>query len=356
MKRTRRAWLGTVGAVGAAALAGCGGVVDGGTPGESGSPGGSGPPTAQGSLYLGHNIETLNDNIRDGGVPKDGIPAVDDPTFQSAETASLDDGAPVLGVARGGEAKAYPQYILVFHEIVNDTVGSDPVAVTYCPLTGTAQGFDRGETTFGVSGRLVNSNLIMYDRDTDSWWPQMAATAIRGPRKGETLSEFRVVWTTWGEWRAAHPDTVVLTEETGFQRRYGTDPYGRYNPRRGYYANDETLFEPLVSDDRAQPKRVVIGTRTDAGALAFDKQALLSERVLTGEIDGTTHVAVADPTLSTGSVYASPNDVPVEAVDGGYRVDGETHSPDTLPLERVLAFDGMWFAWAGFYPESPYVR
>jgi len=353
MKRTRRALLGTIGAVGAAALAGCGGLDSG--PAGGGTPRGPGPPTAE-SLYLGDDVEALRNNIRDGGVPKDGIPAIDDPSFQPAGAASLDDGAPVFGVARGDEPKAYPQYVLVFHEVVNDSVGGDPVSVTYCPLTGTAQGFERGETTFGVSGRLVNSNLTMYDRGTDSWWPQMVATAISGPREGETLEEFRVVWTTWGEWRAAYPGTAVLTENTGYQRRYGTDPYGRYNPPRGYYANDDLLFDPLVSDDRVPPKRVVIGTRTAAGALTFDKESLLAERVLIGAIDGTEHVAVADSTLSTGYVYANPDGVAVEPADGGYRVGGETHAADALPLERMLAFDGMWFAWAGFYPEVPYVR
>ncbi len=192
MERTRRAWLETLGAAGAAALAGCsGGVVDGLSDGRT--PSGPGPPVSEGELYIGHELDALNENITDGGVPKDGIPAVDEPTFQPAEAASLADDDVVYGVEWDGEAKAYPQYILVHHEIVNDTVRGDPVAVTCCPLTGTAQGFEHGETNFGVSGRLVNSNLTMYDRDTDSWWPQMVATAIRGPGKGETLEEFRVV-------------------------------------------------------------------------------------------------------------------------------------------------------------------
>jgi len=353
MDITRRALLGTVGAAGVGGFAGCGGFIDQLTGDEASGPG---PPGGPGSLYVGHDLETLRKNLTDGGVPKDGIPSIDEPKFQSPDAASLDDGAPVFGVARGGEAKAYPQYILVSHEIVNDTVGGDPVAVTYCPLTGTAQGFERGETTFGVSGRLVNSNLTMYDRDTDSWWPQVVATAIKGPREGETLAEFRVVWTTWGEWRSAYRETTVLSEETGYQRRYGSDPYGSYNPKQDYYANDNLLFDPLVSDDRAPPKRVVIGTRTAAGALTFDKQTLLSEQVLTGNIDGTQHVAVAEPTLSTGYVYANPGETAVTAADGGYRVDGETYAAESLPLDRVLAFDGMWFAWAGFYPEVPYVR
>lgn len=309
-----------------------------------------------GSLYLGHEIETLSENVVSGGVSKDGIPSIDDPQFRPAADAQLDDGEPVFGVVREDEAKAYPQYILTFHEIVNDTVGGDPVAVTYCPLTGTVQGFERGDVEFGVSGRLVNSNLTMYDRGTDTWWPQLLATGIDGPLAGETLQEFRLVWTTWGEWRRAHPETDLLTEETGYARNYGQGPYGQYNPVRGYYGSEDLLFEPLVSDDRAHPKRVVIGTRTADGALTFDKERLLDERVLTGSIAGTEYVAVAEDALSTGYVYANPDGVAVEAATDGYSVSGETHAADSLLLSRTLAFDGMWFAWAGFYPEVPYVR
>jgi hypothetical protein len=307
-------------------------------------------------LYVGHDIQTLSENLVSGGVPKDGIPSIDDPTFDNEPPSSLADGDPVFGVVRNGEPKAYPQYILTHHEIVNDTIGGESVAVTYCPLTGTAQGFERGETEFGVSGDLVNSNLTMYDRGTDSWWPQVTATAVRGPLTGEHLREFRVVWTTWGEWNAAYPDTAVLTEETGYSRRYGNDPYGSYNPRGGYYANDQTLFDPLTDDDRAEAKRVVIGTRTAEGALVFDKKRLLSQRVRTGTIADTEYVAVAAETLSTGYVYANPRARSVTAVEDGYRVDGEVYDADALPLDRTLAFDGMWFAWAGFYPEVSYVR
>jgi len=350
---SRRAWLGTVGALGLGGIAGCSGSAE--EAAES-TPTGDAPPTADGSLYLGHDTETLLDNVVSGGVPEDGIPSIDNPSFQPAGDATLADGHPVFGLVRDGEAKAYPQRILAQHEIVNDTVGGDPVAVTYCPLTGTAQGFERGDVEFGVSGRLVNSNLTMYDRGTDSWWPQMVATAIDGPLRGETLREFRVIWTSWGEWREQHPDTVRMTEETGYQRRYGDDPYGGYNPPSGYYASDRTLFDPLVSDGRAAPKRVVIGTRTADGALTFDKETLLAQRVLRGAIEGTEYVAVADEALSTGYVYANPEETDVESVDGGYNVGGDTYDAAELPLERSLAFDGMWFAWAGFYPEVPYVR
>ena len=316
---------------------------------------GAKPPTAERRLHLDYELGTLEENIVSGGVRKDGIPAIDDPTFADTPPEILAPDDPVFGVVRDGEAKAYPQYILVYHEIVNDVIAGDPVAVTYCPLTGTAQGFERGPVEFGVSGRLVNSNLTMYDRGTDSWWPQMLATAITGPLAGKSLREFRVTWTTWRRWSSAYPETTVLTEDTGFSRRYGFDPYGQYNEKRGYYSSTRTLFEPLQGDSRAHPKAVVIGTRTETGALAFDKETLLNQRVLTGHIDNTSYVAVADTDLETGYVYANPESATVGTADDGYTFEGTTHDADSLPLDRSLSFDAMWFAWAGFYPGSAYV-
>jgi hypothetical protein len=315
------------------------------------------PTTGEQNRYLGHDNGTLVEGVADGGVPKDGIPSIDEPTFAGVgeDGYSLDPGDPVFGVVRDGVAKAYPQYVLVHHEIVNDTLAGDPVVVSYCPLTGTAQGFERGDTEFGVSGKLVNSNLIMYDRGTDSWWPQIAATAIKGPMTGAGLQEFRVVWTTWERWREQYPETAVLTEDTGYSRRYGTDPYGSYNTKRGYYKSDRTLFDPIVSDARASPKDVVIGTRTGDGAIAFDKELLRSERVLTATLDGTEFVAVAEPSLATGYVYRNRTGKSVEPDGDGYRVDGGRYDAASLPLERSLAFDSMWFPWAGFYPETEYV-
>ena len=370
MDLSRRQLLATFGA--GMTLGGAGCVGDDSSNTGSGSAAGSGtgrdtvstategrdgpePPTADSRLYLDYDIGTLEENVVSGGVPKDGIPAIDDPTFADTPPDGLAPDDPVFGVVRDGEAKAYPQYILVHHEIVNDTIAGDPVAVTYCPLTGTAQGFERGPVEFGVSGRLVNSNLTMYDRGTDSWWPQMLATAIKGPLTGESLREFRVTWTTWARWADTYPETTVLTEETGFSRRYGVDPYGQYNEKRGYYSSSRTLFEPLQGDSRAHPKAVVIGTRTASGAVAFDKETLLNQRVLTGPIEDTSYVAVADSDLATGYVYANPESAAVEASDDGYTLDGTTHAADSLPLDRSLSFDAMWFAWAGFYPGSAYV-
>lgn len=355
MQQTRRRLLRSLGGLGVVGLAGCVSESDESAATETAA--GAEPPTTDQPRHLGHDYETLVEATTDGGVPKDGIPSIDEPTFAAVgeDGYSLDPGDPVFGVVRDGVAKAYPQYVLVHHEIVNDKLAGDPVAITYCPLTGTVQGFERGDTEFGVSGDLVNSNLIMYDRGTDSRWPQISATAIEGPLAGSGLEEFRMVWTTWERWRTQHPETVVLTEDTGYSRRYGTDPYGSYNTKRGYYKSDRTLFDPIVSDPRASPKDVVIGTRTSDGAIAFDKELLRSERVLTGALEGTEFVAVADPSLATGYVYVNRNEKPVEPSGDGYRVDGGQYDAASLPLERSLAFDSMWFPWAGFYPETEYV-
>ena len=307
-------------------------------------------------LHLGHSPSKMVDEAMDGGSVVDGIPAIDDPAFESADEADLDDGAPVFGVVRNGVAKAYPQYVLVWHEIVNDSFDGEPIAVTYCPLTGTAQGFKRGETTFAVSGLLVNSNLLMFDRGTGTRWPQITATGIQGPLAGRSLAEIQVSWSTWGNWREAYPDTQLLTTETGYERRYGSDPYGGYNPPSGYYANQKTMFEPLTATDDEHPKRVVIGARTTEAAIGFNKDRLLDEGVLTGEAGGSSFVAVADPALETGYVYRNDEAVSVSSAgEGQYTVGDETAPADELPLKRLVAFDGMFFAWYGLYPGMTYV-
>jgi len=319
-------------------------------------PDGPRPVLADERYHLGHSPSTMVDEAIDGGSVVDGIPAVDDPDFESADEADLDDGAPVFGVVRNGVAKAYPQYILVWHEIVNDSFDGEPIAVTYCPLTGTAQGFERGETTFGVSGLLVNSNLIMYDRGTGTRWPQITSTGIQGPLEGRSLAEVQVVWSTWETWREAYPDTQVLTTETGYQRRYGSDPYGGYNPPSGYYANQRTMFEPLESTADEHPKEVVVGARSTETAIGFNKERLFDEAVLTDEAAGSSFVAVADPAVESGYVYLNDEGASVNVVDKGqYTVDGETAAAAELPLEQLIAFDGMHFAWYGMYPEMTYV-
>ncbi|MFC7080789.1 DUF3179 domain-containing protein [Halorussus caseinilyticus] len=366
---SRRGFVATAAGVALAGLAGCiGGVTSQGADGHEGrgtgddaqstarGPRKQGVPIRSSPLPVEYEFSTLREEVLSGGPPKDGIPSIDDPKFRSAENADEDlrDADVVFGLVRNGEAKAYPQKILVHHEITNDAVGGEPVAVTYCPLTGTAMGFRRGETTFGVSGKLLNNNLVMYDRETDSRWPQVLGTAISGAFEGESLREFRLVWTTWKRWKQAHPETRVLSEETGYVRNYGQDPYGSYVPNpSGYYVRDSTLFPPLRSDGRLPNKRVVAGARTGAGRIAFDKSALREAGLLSGSVGDTPHLAVYDAELDAAYVYRNPDGASFDYEDGrAVAGDGTRHDPADLPLLGVYAFDAMWFAWAGFYPST----
>ena len=312
-------------------------------------------PVADRNIPMAYSESTLLDARQSGGVSPDGIPSIDRPQFARASAAptQLDDDDPVFGAILDGEAKAYPQYILVFHEIVNDQLGGSPIALTYCPLTGTAQGFYRGPLQFGVSGQLINSNLVMFDRGGDTLWPQIIAAGIDGSYSGHFLEEFRVIWTTWGKWKAAHPDTTVLTEDTGAIRDYGGDPYGSYNPRGGYYENANVWFPLLRQDERLHPKQMVLGTRTEDSAIAAQKRLIREERVLTRELNDVQYVVVYDEDLDTGWWYRSEESVDVQATEGGYMVDDETtHAADSLPLEHALTMDAMWFAWAAYYPDT----
>jgi len=356
---SRRALLLGAGAS-VAATYGVNGVLSGDAASRNRTQDGRKVPLADEQLLVEYPLERLRDEVLSGGPPKDGIPSIDEPTFTGVAEADqrLDPGDVVFGIAKGEDVKAYPQYILVHHEIVNDALGGTPVSVTYCPLTGTAMGFERGETTFGVSGNLLNNNLVMYDRETDSRWPQILATAIDGTHEGKSLRELRLVWTRWGDWKARHPETAVLSEDTGYVRDYGRDPYGTYNPRGGYYASSNTLFERLRNDDRYPPKKTVLGVRTADGATAFVKDALRERGIVEGELAGTPVVAVYSPELDTAYVYRNPDGASVSradgdvAADGEVIVDGDAYAPDDLSLDRAYAYDAMWFAWAGFYPNT----
>jgi len=314
-------------------------------------------PLADETLPLPMPAEELRESALSGGPPKDGIPSIDEPSFlEAGEADFLDPGDPVFGVVRNGETKAYPQKVLVWHEIVNDSLGDLPVSVTYCPLTGTVLGFERGNTTFGVSGRLINNNLVMYDRATEAWWPQILATAIPGPWNEtpelRSLREFRLVWTTWQRWRDRHPETAVLSTDTGYAKNYGLDPYGNYNPRSGYYAGGNPAFPTIGSDDRYEDKTVVMGARAPDGAVAFPKNALREQGIVAGELGDTPVIAVYDERYDTGYVYRNPEESAFEVESGTVQAERGDYAPDDLPLSRIHAFDAMWFAWAGFYPDT----
>jgi hypothetical protein len=268
--------------------------------------------------------------------------------------AQINPGDPVFGVARNGEAKAYPQHMLVWHEIVNDHIDEEPIAVTYCPLTGTVQGFERGEVEFGVSGLLLNSNLVMYDRSTESHWPQMLAVALTGPYKGEELVEFDITWTTWKRWSSVYPNTLVLLNAGRYLREMGRDPYGSYNPPKGHYANKNLLYPKFSSGSERDihPKRVFLGSRTEDGALAVAKDTLADAGLIKTDVGGTRYVVVYDPELHTGWFYRNPDKLAISLKNETVSVGGTEYESDNLPLKSVVRYDTMWFAWEGYYPET----
>ena len=295
---------------------------------------------------------SLADAIVSGGVPKDGIPSIDNPTFVNADEARLGEDDVVFGVANNGTAKAYPQNILVHHEIVNDQITGNNVSVTYCPLTGTAMGFHRDNTTLGVSGKLVNSNLIMYDRATNSYFPQIMGEAISGEQKGNQLDQFRVVWTTWKEWKQQHPTTKVLSDNTGFLRDYNRDPYGSYTPRNGYYANNNVIFPTQHEDERLDEKDVVYVFKHDNESIAVTSDRLQRDRVLTTTLNTSTFTFVHDESLNTARLYNTTGDHNITYKNGSYSYGGDTHTATSLPLEDQPVYDAFWFAWAAFNPDT----
>lgn len=364
---TRRSALTVLGmTAGGAILAACGAR-------RSEPPGAASPPARP----SGDRLDDMAANIRSGGPPKDGIPPIEEPVFVApAEADFLVDDDVVFGIVHGGEARAYPQLVLVWHEIVNDTFPDGPLSVTYCPLTGSTVAFrgtaPSGEpVTFGTSGDLVNSNLLMYDRQTDSQWPQILATAIDGPARGTELTEVPLDWTTWGSWRTRHPRTQVLDTDTGTIRDYGRDPYGSYRPLGGYYEPDSELFFPVMrEDDRLPRKEVVIGVKHGSQRLAVRKETARNAGVVAAQLGEDPVVILHDPALDEARAFLGRHSgkevrLSPSGDDGTYRDDatGSIFDAEGRPqgdastrgLKRLLSYDVMWFAWVAFYPDSEVV-
>jgi hypothetical protein len=322
-----------------------------------------------------HELDEFAEAVQSGGPPPDGIPPIDEPVYVSADDAGfLDDADVVFGLVVDGEPRAYAQLILVWHEIVNERDSQGPIAITYCPLTGSTVGFrpHADIEELGTSGNLVNSNLLMYDRTHESTWPQILGQAIEGPRRGDELEEFPVEWTTWGRWREAHRDTRVLSTETGYIRDYGRDPYGSYNPLGGYYGpdSDRVMFPLMHGDDSFPAKEVFFGAKLADARLAVRKSLVKDERVVATEAAGRPVAFLYDPELDTGRAFVV--EVDGERLDlspdgdGTYRDaasgtqwsswgEGLEGALDGRTLERVHAYDVMWFAWAAFFPHTEVV-
>jgi len=199
-------------------------------------------------------------DIKHGGPPRDGIPSIDRPNFIHASQANfLQDTDRVLGITIGQQARAYPVRILNWHEIVND----GNVLISYCPLCGTGMAFSAHLSNFGVSGLLYNSDMLLYDRATESLWSQILGRAISGKLKGQYLEMLPLEHTSWGLWRETHPETLVLSTQTGYARPYTRSPYG------DYHRSDSLYFPVSKQDRRYHPKETVIGIRLNGQYKAY---------------------------------------------------------------------------------------
>jgi hypothetical protein len=269
--------------------------------------------------------------IEQGGPPRDGIPSIDHPRFVGAAASGLKDGDRVLGLARRDVARAYPVRILNWHEVVNDRIADEAIAVTYCPLCGTGMAFDARvgvggpAASFGVSGLLYNSDVLLYDRGTESLWSQLLEQAVSGPMKGTRLTPVPLTHTTWAAWRARHPRTEVLSTDTGQARDYARDPYA------GYDTVPRLMFEVQHRDDRLPLKEWVLGLRIGGQAKAYPFSAL------------------ARGVDAQGRLPDRVGDVPVEIRFDGKHRSAEAFDASGRPLPSVMAF---WFAWYAFYPQT----
>ena len=319
-------------------------------------------------------LNALAANVVPGGPGKDGIPAIDRPRFSVPRPGLLADDDVVFGLVHAGQARAYPQFILVWHEIVNDRFPDGPLSVTYCPLAGSVVGYrgrapDGRPYTFGTTGDLVNSSLLMYDRQTGSTWPQILGEAITGPARGRFLEAVPLEWTTWGRWRTLHPGTAVLSTDTGYPRPYGTDPYGSYTPLSGYYSDENIIFPVMRYSRRFPPKDVFVAVAHRQAHIAARKQVLRDRGVLTGRAAGEPVTFLYNPALDDASAFLPRTGTgllrlaPMAGRPGYYRdaafgsvwdssgtaVQGAQRG---AVLPRLPAFNVMWFAWYAFFPGT----
>jgi hypothetical protein len=217
--------------------------------------------------------------FQSGGPGKDGIPALDRPHFlRTAEASFLRPREPVIELMLAGRARAYPLQILTWHEIVNDLVAGVPVAVTFCPLCNTAIAFDRrvdGRTlSFGTTGNLRNSDLVMYDRQTESWWQQFGGESVVGHYAGTRLRVLPARIVAWRSFRAQHPHGLVLSRQTGYSRPYGENPYAGYDD-----VSSPPFFPTRSADDkRLPPKERVVFLERDGSAVAIPFSTLARKR------------------------------------------------------------------------------
>ena len=327
-----------------------------------------------------HNIPF--NEIFSGGVPRDGIPPIDDPKVTTPEAANewLGDEEPVISLEINGETRAYPLQILTWHEIVNDVVAGVPVAVTFCPLCNSAVVFDRRLEgivyDFGVSGKLRNSDLIMWDRQTESWWQQLNGDAIVGELTGKRLTFLPAPLISWSDYKAANPQGQVLSRDTGFRRSYGENPYVGYDRAD----NPPFLFRGDL-DGRLLPKERVAAVKIGDAAAAFPFSLLEKERVVDYVVGNRDLVvffkpgtrSALDDLLIGDSREVGATGVFDPSLDGRkltFRAEGDTFIDRETEsvwnilgqatggqlagaqLTPIIHANHFWFSWGAFQPDT----
>lgn len=322
------------------------------------------------------------DELRRGGPPKDGIPSIDNPEFISISKAEswLSDEEPVIFLKTQDEARAYPLQILIWHEIVNDRLNGKPVLVTFCPLCYSALVFDRrvdGKILeFGVSGFLRHSDLVMYDRRTESLWQQFTGKAIVGDYVGTRLNQIPSQIISFDQFKSGYPEGKVLSRNTGYRRNYGTNPYPGYDD-----INNTPFLADPNEDGRLPPMEKVIGVQIDKNRKAYPYSVTKEQRVINDRIGSTDivifHLEGARSALDAAQLSNSREDgstgVFLRVVDGepltfelrsGKIYDRQTGSRWSITgravegslkgkqLEPLNSGDYFAFAWLVFWPKT----
>jgi hypothetical protein len=321
------------------------------------------------------------DEILSGGPPKDGIPAIDRPRFVSVAAADkwLGGREPVVVFEHDGRVRGYPWQILIWHEIVNDEIAGLPVSITYCPLCNTAIAFDRrvGDRIldFGTTGKLRHSDLVMYDRQTETWWQQATGEAIVGELMGTTLTFLSAPTVSWSDFKKEYPDAEVLSRNTGHRRSYGSSPYDGYDSGRPFLFRGRT-------DQRLPTMARVVVVRSGDAAVVYPLKTLADEKVINHEVAGApvvlfyragTASAVDARRIADGRDVGAAA-VFSRAVDGRtleFRRDGDGFRDEQTGtrwnffgeavagplagrrLDKVVHYVPFWFAWAAFAPDTP---
>ena len=280
-------------------------------------------------LSLGFEQTILEDQIVSGGTQQEGIPAIDEPTFETIASADqyLDDNGFGLALETKGKTRFYPYQILVWHGVVNDIVDQIPMVVTYCPLSFSGAVYERTVDTdvlsLSPSGKLLNSNTLLVDHNTNSLWSQSTGKAIRGEHAGTTLIRRTSFVMTWSSFKRAYPSGTVLSRETNISRDYTRSPYGAYE-------TNHAIWFPVSSDDaRLTTKRLVVGFELADATKAYPLDLVQKQQIIHDKIGGEAVRIIWDEKKET--------------------VRGYTEKGDQL-IDEIPAQMHYWFIWSVFHP------